>query len=218
MRLTTGERTCFNSMLDPTPILGFHGSEHAKEEKEVTSTIESLKIHEFLDEKGQPNKKFVLGVELLKRYKQARKHLIINDYRIAVIEKQPYIIILNRIGHEWELELQSKIGFFKSLVTANDFLTRPKMEDMKKARFLVQKQWMNSILKQEMGRFLWIQVIVRGRAKEPIIIYEQNGTSYMYDSKKERLIEDDIASMQIMLANVLEIPVEKGEIKRGWNN
>ena len=77
---------------------------------------------------------------------------------------------------------------------------------------------MNSILKQEMGRFLWIQVIVRGRAKEPIIIYEQNGTSYMYDSKKERLIEDDIASMQIMLANVLEIPVEKGEIKRGWNN
>ena len=218
MRLTTGELTCFNSMLDPTPILGFHGSEHAKEEKEVTSTIESLKIHEFLDEKGQPNKKFVLGVELLKRYKQARKHLIINDYRIAVIEKQPYIIILNRIGHEWELELQSKIGFFKSLVTANDFLTRPKMEDMKKARFLVQKQWMNSILKQEMGRFLWIQVIVRGRAKEPIGVYEQKVTSYMDDSKKERLIEDDIASMQIMLANVLEIPVEKGDIKRGWNN
>ena len=215
MRLTTGELTCFNSMLDPTPILGFHGSEHAKEEKEVTSTIESLKIHEFLDEKGQPNKKFVLGVELLKRYKQARKHLIINDYRIAVIEKQPYIIILNRIGHEWELELQSKIGFFKSLVTANDFLTRPKMEEMKKARFLVQKRWVDSILKQKIGRFIWIQAIQRSRAKEPIIIYEQNGTSYMYDSKKERLIEDDIASMQIMLANVLEIPVEKGEIKRG---
>ena len=72
---------------------------------------------------------------------------------------------------------------------------------------------MDSILKQKIGRFIWIQVIVRGRAKEPIIIYEQNGTSYMYDSKKERLIEDDIFSMQLMLADVLEISVEKGEIK-----
>ncbi len=211
MRLTTGELICFNSMLEPTPIFGFHGSEHAKDEKEVNATKEFLKRDQFLDEVGVPNKKFVLAVELLKRYKEAKAYLMINHYRVALIENKQYIIILNQIEGMWELELISKIQFLTSLIKANAFLTRQNKEQVKKIRFMLQKEWIDSIAKQEIGQFIWIQAINRGNLKWPLIIYEVDGTSYMYESKKERLIEGDTTRMQMELVNILQIENKKGE-------
>lgn len=216
MRITTGELICFNSMLDRTPIWGFHGDIHAEEKSSINSTIESLKEHQFLEE-GRPNKKFALAVELLRRYKRAKKYLVVNNYRLALLAGKEYIIVLHQVEEDWELELVNKKEFFTSLIIKNEFLVINHAPESKKTTTVLHKDWVSSIVKKDIGRFIWIQAIKKGKANSPIIMYELDGMSFMYDSNKENLVEADVASMQIMLAQLFEIPLMKGAGDIGKN-
>ena len=118
------ELICFNSVLDGSNIFGVQISAPLiAGEDYVSGTLESLKEKEYLDGDGKPTPMFFMAVRMLDQYKKAKKHLFINQSRIAFTDDD-HLILLSEVEEGFQFIKMHKLLYLQSLVLSTPFLKK----------------------------------------------------------------------------------------------
>lgn len=198
------ELVCFNSMLDGNVIFGTHFKVESKQDSEyVQKTVVSLKEKGFLDANNIPNALFAIAVEMLKRYKNAEKHLFINHLRVAVFEKE--VIILSETDDGFDLTQVDKFLFFQSFLSGISYLCKEDTQKTEKITVTPQ-EWSKSLSDDMVDTdSLWAHKFTDQKMQETKILYHLDEQGFIYSPDNKILTKCGPRELRVTLMRLLEI-------------
>lgn len=206
MKFSKQELICFNSILGGSPIVGINLKETNDKDVNtyVDETIRTLKEKNILDGNGRLTKIGILPIEILKKYKNAKKHISLNFTRVALLDDDRAVIIKIE-GDQYDVSICNKIELLEKLVSRSSYMQKETTSEnkMKKEKL----DFMDLLKDDELYKSEAIntKVYFDGSEIGNKIYYWNNDKGFLYDLNSEYREELTPRNMRIKFMNLLNI-------------
>ena len=211
MTYTNGEMIFFNSILDGEEIFGVKLKEpFSIDEKYIEDTIESLQKKGIIDEKRHLVKTAENPALFIEQYKKARKHIVLNNKRMALCGEN-YLVVIERKEKEYEVYGINRRELLFEIIKETRVMNEDvlKWENGESSRFNVN-EIVKAIKEEEYEYSAIIEKWEKKRKKKEYILLWDEEKAVIYDGlKREKQIVNGNYLRQL-LVEILEIKL-KGE-------
>ena len=218
MIFTANELEVLSNISGEEKLFGVINRPVLSEEKESfeKKTTESLQKKGILDSDGKLRKNGSIPIYILEQYKKAKKHLIINNFRLAVLPSNKIISVVPVEGG-YDLSATNSIVLFTEFIKMKEYFRRAEIEvDRKTRKYKKIEDW-EPEFKQCGDNNILIGVFEGKKITEEVVLYWNNEMGYMFNLHSGDRKEMSPRMMRLYLMGILDIEydVQMGGVSNG---
>lgn len=175
-----------------------------EQENFVQQTTESLKEKGILDNEGKLRKKGTLPIYILEQYKKAKKHLIINNIKLAVLPTHKVISIIP-VENGYDLSTEDSVVFFTQFMGLKEYFGRADFNvNYERKKYKVYEDWEKEFQKYR-DDYILIGAFDEKKVIEEIVLYWDEEMGYLFDLHSVERKEMSPRMMRLHLMELLDI-------------
>ena len=210
MKFSKQELICFNSILDGNPIVGINLRQSNEKDVNVyvNETMRTLKDKNILDESGRITKIGILPIEILKKYKNAKKHISFNFTKVALLDDNK-VVIIKIEDDQYNISICNKVELLHKLVSMSSYMQKETMYENK-----IKKEkldFMDLLKSNELynSEAINTKVYFDGSEIENKIYYWNNEKGFLYDLNNEYREELTPRGMRMKFMDLIGISLNQ---------
>ncbi|MGL5548534.1 MAG: DUF5081 family protein [Culicoidibacterales bacterium] len=203
--VTAAELKVLNNLGTKRQLAGVHLCCKAEAQVETEQTIELL-TKKGIYENGSLSEYGQLIVDQLDSYKCSRKHLYINQLRIAIISERDVVVIELMKDAEFKIIALNKVSLVKLLIEQSSFLTMSSESvDMSEIAIPMSSDAFEHILDGVWYELLIVQVYCEKKLRENKVYCMKKAEACCYDYLQQYYLQKTPKAIRLDLLELFEL-------------